>query len=45
MDTMTESDLFVNRLAMYCLVHAFRRQTFLGRVVRTWRALYELLAG
>jgi thioester reductase-like protein len=36
-------DLFVNRLAMYCLLHAFRRQPFLGRVVRTWRMLSELM--
>lgn len=34
-------DLLVNRLAMYALVHRIRRQTFLPRVVRTWRRLYE----
>jgi hydroxymethylglutaryl-CoA reductase (NADPH) len=35
-------DLMLNRLPMYALVHRIRRQTFLPRVVRTWRRLYEL---
>jgi hypothetical protein len=34
-------DLLINRLPMYALVHRIRRQTFLPRVVRTWRRLYE----
>jgi thioester reductase-like protein len=34
-------DLLINRLATYALVHRIRRQTFLPRVVRTWRRLYE----
>jgi hydroxymethylglutaryl-CoA reductase (NADPH) len=38
------ADLMVNRLPMYCLVHTFRRQPFLERVVRTWRRLYEIFA-
>lgn len=35
-------DLLVNRLAMYALVHRFRPQSYLGRVLRTWRALFDL---
>lgn len=35
-------DLLINRLATYALIDRVRRQPFLGRVVRTWRALYEL---
>jgi thioester reductase-like protein len=34
-------DLLINRLPMYALVHRIRRQSFLPRVVRTWRRLYE----
>ncbi len=34
------ADLLVNRLALYTLVHAIRRQPFLERVLRTWRTLY-----
>lgn len=34
-------DLLINRLAMYALVHRVKRQSFLPRVVRTWRRLYE----
>jgi hypothetical protein len=33
-------DLLVDRLSMYALVHRIRRQSFLPRVVRTWRRLY-----
>jgi hydroxymethylglutaryl-CoA reductase (NADPH) len=33
-------DLMLNRLPMYCLIDRVRRQSFLPRVVRTWRALY-----
>ena len=33
-------DVLVDRLAMYALIHRIRRQTFLPRVVRTWRRLY-----
>ena len=35
-------DLLINRFAMYALVHRVRRQAFLSRVIRTWRALYDL---
>ena len=35
-------DLLVDRLAMYALIDRFRPQRFLGRVVNTWRALYDL---
>jgi thioester reductase-like protein len=34
-------DLMLNRLPMYALVHRVRRQSFLPRVVRTWRRLYD----
>ena len=34
-------DLLINRLSTYALVHRIRRQTFLPRILRTWRALYE----
>jgi thioester reductase-like protein len=34
-------DLLINRLAMYAVVHRVRRQSFLPRVVRTWRCLYQ----
>ena len=37
-------DVLVNRLAIYCLVHRVRRQSFLPRVVSTWGRLYRLLA-
>ena len=30
-------DLMLNRLPMYALIHRVRRQSFLPRVVRTWR--------
>ncbi|MEO5898021.1 MAG: thioester reductase domain-containing protein [Vicinamibacterales bacterium] len=35
-------DLLINRLATYAVVHRVRRQSFLPRVVATWRILYEL---
>jgi aminoglycoside phosphotransferase (APT) family kinase protein len=35
-------DFMINRLAFYALIHRVRRQSFLPRVVRTWRRLYEL---
>jgi hydroxymethylglutaryl-CoA reductase (NADPH) len=35
-------DLILNRFPMYAMVHTFRRQKFLQRVIGTWRALYEL---
>jgi len=35
-------DLFINRLPMYTVIHKFRRQAFLQRVVRTWKELYGL---
>lgn len=34
-------DVLINRLAMYTVVHRVRRQSFLPRVVRTWRRLYQ----
>jgi thioester reductase-like protein len=34
-------DLMLNRLPMYALVNRVRRQSFLQRVVRTWRQLYD----
>jgi thioester reductase-like protein len=34
-------DLMLSRLPMYALIHRIRRQSFLPRVVRTWRRLYE----
>ncbi len=34
-------DVLIDRLAMYTMVHRVRRQSFLPRVVRTWRRLYE----
>lgn len=35
-------DLLLNRFAMYTLVHRFRRQRFLERVLRTWWTLWSL---
>jgi hypothetical protein len=37
-------DLLVTRLPMYALAHRVRLQRFLPRVLRTWRALDDLLA-
>jgi thioester reductase-like protein len=34
-------DFLVDRLAMYAMVHRFRPQAFLPRVVRTWLALHH----
>jgi hypothetical protein len=34
-------ELMLNRLPMYALVHRVRRQSFLPRIVRIWRRLYE----
>jgi thioester reductase-like protein len=34
-------DLMLNRLPMYALINRVRRQSFLPRVVRTWRRLYQ----
>jgi thioester reductase-like protein len=34
-------DLMLNRLPMYCLIDRVRRQSFLPRVIRTWRRLYQ----
>ena len=34
-------DLILNRIPMYCMVHTVRRQQFLERVTKTWRALYD----
>ena len=35
-------DLPIDRFAMYAMVDRFRPQRFLGRVISTWRALYDL---
>ena len=35
-------DLIVNRFSMYCLMHTFRPQRFLPRVIRTWRRLHDM---
>jgi hypothetical protein len=35
-------DFLINRLAIYTIVNRVRRQPFLPRVLRTWRALYQL---
>jgi hypothetical protein len=34
-------DFLIDRLAMYAMVHRFRPQSFLPRVVRTWLALHN----
>jgi len=34
-------DLLLTRLPMYALMHRFRRQEFLPRVLATWQALYQ----
>lgn len=34
-------DFMIDRLAMYAMIHRFRPQTFLPRVVRTWLKLHE----
>ena len=34
-------DVLINRLSMYAVVHRVRHQSFLPRVVRTWRCLYQ----
>jgi thioester reductase-like protein len=36
------ADLLIHRLPLYALVHRFRRQTFLPRVVATWQRLDQL---
>ncbi len=35
-------DLMVNRFPMYTLVHKFRKQGFLSRIISTWARLYKL---
>jgi len=35
-------DFLIDRLAMYAMIHRFRPQTFLPRVVRTWLTLHNL---
>ena len=37
------SDLLINRLSIYAMVHRIRPQSFLPRVVRTWRELWRHL--
>ena len=34
-------DLIIDRLAMYAMIHRFRPQAFLPRVMRTWLALHQ----
>ena len=34
-------DFIVDRLAMYAMIHRFRPQPFLPRVMRTWLALHK----
>ena len=34
--------LIVNRFSMYCLMHTFRPQRFLPRIIRTWRRLHDM---
>ncbi|HXG54452.1 MAG TPA: SDR family oxidoreductase [Vicinamibacterales bacterium] len=34
-------DVLINRLSMYAVVHRVRRQSFLPRVVHTWRRLFR----
>src|SRR5262249_7131835 len=34
-------DLLINRFAMYVMVHRFRKQPFLKRVMKSWHHLYE----
>ncbi len=36
-------DLIINRIPMYCLMHRFRKQPFLARVVKNWFQLYETM--
>jgi hypothetical protein len=36
-------DLLINRFAMYVMVHRFRKQAFLKRVMKSWYRLYEML--
>ncbi len=35
-------DLIMNRFPMYCLIHTFRPQQFLPRIIRTWRRLHDM---
>ncbi len=37
--------LILNRLPMYCLMHTFRHQPFLPRVIQTWRRLHDFQFG
>ena len=36
-------DLMVNRLPAYAMIHRFQRQHFLERVIRTWKAIFDVL--
>lgn len=36
-------DLIINRIPMYCLMHRFRKQPFLPRVVKNWYRLFKML--
>jgi len=35
-------DLLINRLSMYTVIHRFKRQPYLPRVIRNWLRLYEI---
>ena len=39
------AELLVTRLSLYAMIHGFRRQHFLERVVRTWVALDAAIRG
>jgi hypothetical protein len=34
--------LILNRFAMYSLMHTFRPQAFLPRVIKTWQRLHQM---
>ena len=36
-------DLMVNRLPAYAMIHRFQQQRFIERVIRTWKAIFDLL--
>lgn len=35
-------ELILNRFPMYCLMHTFRPQRFLPRIIKTWRRLHDM---
>ena len=36
--------LLLNRFAMYSLMHTFRPQAFLPRVLKSWRRLHQMIS-